>query len=178
MIDKKHVLNGVKSVVLDLDGTLYDKRGLAHRMVRRLFWCLPLLASERLARRNMHYLQFATGEEFYDCFFHMMARGHWWNAKIAAKWYELVYMPAMIRLIAKRQPVRLEVLHVDPSQFDLLVSAPEMGSLKPSESCARRVLELMGAEAETTLFVGDRDEKDGAAARSVGAKFLLVNGDW
>lgn len=207
MIDKKHVLNGVKSVVLDLDGTLYDKRGLAHRMVRRLFWCLPLLASERLARRNMHYLQFATGEEFYDCFFHMMARGHWWNAKIAAKWYELVYMPAMIRLIAKRQPVRqevldliaeckekgikmaifsdygcvvkkLEALHVDPGQFDLLVSAPEMGSLKPSESCARRVLELMGAEAETTLFVGDRDEKDGAAARSVGAKFLLVNGNW
>jgi FMN phosphatase YigB (HAD superfamily) len=32
----------------------------------------------------------------------------------------------------------------------------------------------MGAKPETTLFVGDRDDKDGASARSVGAKFLLV----
>ena len=134
MIDKKHVLNGVKSVVLDLDGTLYDKRGLARRMVRRLFWCLPLLASERLARRNMHYLQFATGEEFYDCFFHMMARGHWWNAKIAAKWYELVYMPAMIRLIAKRQPIRHEVM-------DLIAECKERGIKSNLRALKQEIIE-------------------------------------
>ena len=54
MTDKKNVhsdaLNGVQNVVLDLDGTLYDKTGLARRMVRRLWWCLPLLAAERLAQ--------------------------------------------------------------------------------------------------------------------------------
>ena len=95
------MLNGVKTVVFDLDGTLYDKSGLAGRMVRRLWWCLPMLASERLARRNMHYVHFASKEEFFGYFFATMARGHWWGPNSAAQWYEHVYLPAMVRLIAK-----------------------------------------------------------------------------
>jgi len=66
-------------------------------------------------------------------------------------------------------------LHIDPAQFDLLVAAPELGALKPSEPCARRVLEMLGARPETTLFVGDREEKDGESAKAVGANFLLVH---
>ncbi len=197
------MLNGVQTVVLDLDGTLYDKTGLARRMVRRLWWCLPLLAAERLARRNAHYVQFASEEEFFDFFFITMARGHWWTAGMAATWYHRVYMPAMLRLIKRychpRQEVmelireakekglklaiysdygcvveKLEALGIDPQQFDLLIAAPELGALKPSEPCARRVLEMLGAKPETTLFIGDRDDKDGQSARNVGAKYLII----
>ena len=189
MTDRKNALNGVHSVVLDLDGTLYDKKGLARRMVRCLWWCLPLLASERLARRNAHYVQFASAEEFYDFFFHTMSRGHWWSASIAAVWYHEVYLPTMIRLIARYCKPREEVMVLveealrlwkvravhRPMLFDLMVDAPSLGALKPSEPCARRVLELLGAAPETTLFVGDRDDKDGASARAVGAKFFLVS---
>lgn len=204
MSDKKNVLNGVQTVVLDLDGTLYDKTGLAARMVRRLWWCLPLLAAERLARRNMHYVQYASEEEFFEAFFAYMSRGHWWGVNTAATWYNTVYMPAMIRLIHKYHKPRpetmalieeakakglqlaiysdygcvvekLEALGIDPKPFDLLVAAPQLGALKPSEPCARRVLELLGAKPETTLFVGDRDEKDGESARAVGAKFYLIS---
>ena len=198
------MLNGVQSVVLDLDGTLYDKTGLARRMVRRLWWCLPLLAAERLARRNAHYVQFASEEEFFDFFFTSMARGHWWTAGMAATWYRQGYMPAMLRLIKRhcrpRQEVmelireakekglrlavysdygcvaeKLEALGIAPDMFDLLVAAPELGALKPSEPCARRVLEMLGAQPESTLFVGDRDDKDGASARAVGAKWVIIN---
>ncbi len=70
---------------------------------------------------------------------------------------------------------KLEALGIDPSPFDLLISAPELGALKPSEPCVRCVMEMLGAKPETTLFVGDRDEKDGASARAVGAKFLKIN---
>lgn len=204
MKDKKHVLNGVQTVVLDLDGTLYDKTGLARRMVRRLWWCLPLLVAERFARRNAHYVQFASEEEFYGFFFATMARGHWWTAGMAATWYHEVFMPAMLRLIhrhhhprkevmeiveeAKKQGLKLaiysdygcvveklEALGIDPGQFDLLIAAPQLGALKPSEPGARRVLEMVGAQPETTLFVGDRDDKDGQSARNVGAKYLIVN---
>ena len=207
MTDKKNVpsdaLNGVQNVVLDLDGTLYDKTGLARRMVRRLWWCLPLLAAERLARKNMHYVQYASEEEFFGAFFRYMSRGHWWGVGVAATWYHTVYMPTMIRLIRRYHHPRpevmalieeakakgltlaiysdygcvaekLEALGIDPSQFELMISAPELGALKPSEPCARHVLELLQAKPETTLFVGDRDDKDGASARSVGAKFLLI----
>ncbi|MBO4454037.1 MAG: HAD family hydrolase [Paludibacteraceae bacterium] len=203
MNELKNALNGVQTVVFDLDGTLYDKSGLAARMVRRLWWCLPVLAAERLARRNMHYFQFASAEEFYTAFFANMARGHWWTAAMAGRWYEHVYMPAMVRLIARYHRPRpetmallaeakarrlkiaiysdygwvlekLEALGIDPQQFDLMVDAPTLGALKPSLPCARRVLEMLQANPATTLFVGDRDEKDGASARSVGAKFLLI----
>ena len=201
--EQQNVLNGVQTVVFDLDGTLYDKRGLAKRMVRRLWWCMPMLAAERLARRNMHYVQYASEEEFFGAFFHSMARGHWWGVNIAAEWYHMVYIPTMVRLIAKYHhprpevmemieecqrrglkmaiysdygavPEKLEALHIDPTPFSLMVAAPQLGALKPSEPCARRVLEMLEAKPETTLFVGDRDEKDGASARAVGAKFWLV----
>ena len=151
----------------------------------------------------MHYVQYASAEEFFGAFFLSMSRGHWWGPNIAAKWYFHVYLPAMVRLIAKYQPVRskalailseckkrglktaiysdygcvvekLEALHIDPSQFDLLVAAPELGALKPSEACARRVMEMLEAQPDTTLFIGDRDDKDGASARSVGAKFYKI----
>ena len=196
--------NGVRTVVFDLDGTVYDKRGLAGRMVGKLWWCLPLLAAERLARRNMHYVQFADEEEFFGYFFATMSRGHWWGAGIAAEWYRHVYIPTMVRLIGKYQKTRpevlalmaecrergirmsvysdygavaekLEVLGIDPGQFELLVSAPELGALKPCEPCVRRVMEMLGAEGESTLFVGDREDKDGASARAVGAKFWRVD---
>lgn len=198
------MLNDVRTVVFDLDGTLYDKRGLARRVIGRLWWCLPMLAAERLARRNAHYVQFASEEEFFEAFFATMARGHWWSAGMAAQWYFHVYMPTMIRMIRKyhhprREAIalidacreqgigmaiysdygsvieKLEALGIDPNLFDLLISAPELGALKPSEPCARRVMELLQADPATTLFVGDRDEKDGASARAVGAEFLLIS---
>lgn len=178
-IDAKNVLNGVQAVVFDLDGTLYDRNGLAKRMVRRLWWCLPLMLVDRLAKGGV------------------------WRWIVSTRWHREVYLKTMVELIEKHCPRReevielvqichrnglktaiysdygaaeekLKVLKIDKENFDLLVSAPELGGLKPSKACAMQVLERLGATPETTLFVGDRDEKDGAAARSIGAKFLIV----
>jgi FMN phosphatase YigB (HAD superfamily) len=180
MIDEKRVLNGVKNVVLDLDGTLYNKRGLARRMVRRLWWSLPLLAVDRLAH------------------------GRCWLWVVRTRWYRRIYLPTMVRMIGegcsvreevlrlisecrRKQipmavysdyafvPEKLRVLGIDARQFALLIDSPTLGARKPSREAALQLLDMLHAEPETTLFVGDREDTDGETARLVGAKFMLVN---
>ncbi|MBQ3999119.1 MAG: HAD family hydrolase [Paludibacteraceae bacterium] len=177
------MLNGIESVIFDLDGTLYaNRRGLQKTIVRRLWWCLPLMAVDRAAK------------------------GRVWRWIVHTRWHRNVYLATMTKVIGERCPRResvialakecherglktalysdygcirekLEVLGVDEKDFDLLISAPELGDLKPSKACAEEVLRRLKAKPETTLFVGDRVEKDGAAAQAVGAQFLWI-GDW
>ncbi|MBQ2608696.1 MAG: HAD family hydrolase [Paludibacteraceae bacterium] len=180
MIDEKHVLNGVKNVVLDLDGTLYDKRGLARRIVARLWWSLPLLLIDR------------------------KAHGPLWRWVVRTRWYRRIYLPTMVRLIGAHCPVRKEVvafieacrlrqipmavysdyafvreklavLGIDATQFRWLIDSPSLGARKPSREAAQKLLQMMEADPRTTLFVGDRDDTDGETARLVGAKFLMIN---
>jgi len=173
------VLNGIETVIFDLDGTLYDRRGLAKRMVRQLWWCLPMMAVDR------------------------QSKGAAWRWIVRTKWHKDIYLATMADLIGKTCPRREDVialaeechrrglctaiysdygavqeklaaLKVDPGLFDHILIAPDLGALKPSPISARKVLKLLHAKPETTLFIGDRDEKDGEAARSVGARFLKV----
>ena len=174
------MLNGVKNVVLDLDGTLYNKQGLARRLVRRLWWSLPLLAVDRLAK------------------------GACWRWVVRTRWYRRVYLPTMVRMIGEGCSVREEVLHfisecrrrqipmavysdyafvadklrvlgIDAEQFALLIDSPTLGARKPSKEAAMKLLSMLHAEPDTTLFVGDRDDTDGETARLVGARFLKIS---
>lgn len=174
------MLSGVKSVVLDLDGTLYNKQGLSRRMVRRLWWSLPLMAVDRLAR------------------------GCWWRGITRTRWYRRIYLPTMVRLIGQYCPRREEVLDlirechrqgiplavysdysciedklvvlgIDARWFAVLADSPSLGARKPSREAAMEVLRRLKAEPATTLFVGDRDDTDGETARMIGARFLLIS---
>ena len=173
-------LHNIQTVVFDLDGTFYDKHGLSKRMVRRLWWSLPLMIIDRTAK------------------------GCVWRWIVQTRWHRRIYLPTMAELIGKTCPRREEVvdflqevrsrnlktaiysdygcveeklkaLHIDPTAFDKIITAPQLGGLKPTPACAKKVLKLLHATPETTLFVGDRVEKDGKAAQAVGAKFLLIS---
>ena len=99
-----------EAIIFDLDGTLYHKQGLVRRMILRLWWCLPLLISERIARKKIVTCAYDSPERFYEAFFQTMARGHWWNAKIAQRWYHTIYLPTMVRIIATHQPPNTAVI--------------------------------------------------------------------
>lgn len=169
----------IRTVIFDLDGTFYDKRGLSKRMVRRLWWCLPLMIVDRVSKGTV------------------------WRWIVRTRWHKKVFLKTMVELIGRTCPRReevirlaadvkarglqtavysdygcveekLQVLGIDPKGFDLIITAPELGGLKPTPACAQKVMDRLGAQPETTLFIGDRDEKDGAAARAVGARFLMI----
>lgn len=194
----------IQTIIFDLDGTLYHKRGLVRRMLLRLWWCLPLLISERIARKKIVTCAYDSPERFYEAFFQTMARGHWWNAKIAQRWYHTIYMPTMVRIIAKHQPPntavinllhqakqkglvtilfsdygcakeKLQAIGLAPALFSFIIDAPTLGGLKPNKTVIYRLLERTGTDPKKTLFIGDRIDKDGGSAQAVGATFWNVS---
>lgn len=194
----------IQTIIFDLDGTLYHKRGLVRRMLLRLWWCLPLLISERIARKKIVTCAYDSPERFYEAFFQTMARGHWWNAKIAQRWYHTIYMPTMVRIIATHQPPntavinllhqakqkglvtilfsdygcakeKLQAIGLAPALFSFIIDAPTLGGLKPNKTVIYRLLERTGTDPKKTLFIGDRIDKDGGSAQAVGATFWNVS---
>ena len=196
--------NNIQTIIFDLDGTLYHKQGLVRRMILRLWWCLPLLISERIARKKIVTCAYDSPERFYEAFFQTMARGHWWNAQIARKWYHTIYMPTMVRIIAKHQlpntavintlhlakhkgcvtilfsdygavEEKLQAIGLEPALFSYIIDAPTLGGLKPNKTVIDKLFTTTNTNPKNTLFIGDRVDKDGAAAQAVGAEFWNIS---
>ena len=173
-------------------------------MILRLWWCLPLLISERIARKKIVTYAYESPELFYEAFFQTMARGHWWNAQIARKWYHTIYMPTMISIIAKHQlpntavintlhlakhkgcvtilfsdygavEEKLQAIGLEPTLFSYIIDAPTLGGLKPNKTVIDKLFTTTNTNQKNTLFIGDRVDKDGAAAQAVGAEFWNIS---
>lgn len=194
--------NTIQTVIFDLDGTLYNKKGLACRMVCHLWRTLPLLIAERKMRAKMGDKSFETQDAFYHYLFASMAAKTHKTIEEVARWYHDIYMPTMVRLIGQ-QPIRenvvqllhackqkglqtillsdygcaeekLKALRIPLEEFDYITDAPSWGALKPQKTLLLPLLTHCHANPQTTLFVGDRDDKDGESARTVGAHFMHV----
>lgn len=205
----------IKALIFDLDGTLYDKRCLPRYLVLHNWWALPLLAAERKTRKQLRGQFWGSEEAFYNAFFAAMRKGRLFSERMARRWYFGYYMPSMVQVIAKhcRQndgvgewlsvckerhiavavysdygcvEEKLHALGLSEADFAYIVSAPELGGLKPAKECAEQVVaqlqavghthQLVHSEiaAQNCLFVGDRTDTDEASARAIGAQFALV----
>ena len=191
-----------KLVVFDLDGTLYDKRGLSLRMVLHAPWDVVKMWAERQTRARMKGLWLGT-ENFVQTYNEQLAQRIGCSPLQAKEWYEPHYMPLMVKLIGKYQPLggwvlpfvqdcqqrgikmvvlsdygfakeKLQALGLEPSLFDWVVSAPELGGLKPAAELMHHVAERMGVAIEDCLVIGDREDTDGEMARRIGAQFRKV----
>ena len=98
--------NGIKAIVFDLDGTLYDKRGIVRRMIFGQLGSLSVLAAEQRSKKALRGHYFGTEEAFYDHFFEAMSRGHLYSAKVARWWYFHIYMPLMVLTLRLRHKPR------------------------------------------------------------------------
>lgn len=191
-----------KLVVFDLDGTLYDKRGLSLRMVLHAPWDVVKMRAERQTRARMKGLWLGA-ENFDQTYNEQLAHRMGCSLLQAKEWYEQRYMPLMVKLIGKYQPLgewvlpfvqdcqqkgikmvvlsdygfakeKLQALGLEPSLFDWVVSAPELGGLKPAPELMYHVAERMGVAVEDCLVIGDREDTDGGMARRSGAQFRKV----
>ena len=190
----------MKAVIFDLDGTLYDKSGLA----RRLVWNqlrrgrLALLKREREVRKDLRGKHFESEEAFYDAFFARFDR-----PELARNWYFEEYMPDMVAILRKHYRIapwvettmlelrthgrkvavfsdygsvqrKLEAIGFRLSWADYLFEAPALGGLKPCKKSFVKICKEMQLQPSECLMVGDRTDTDGKGARSVGMAFKLV----
>lgn len=194
----------MKLIVFDLDGTLYDKRGLSLRMVLHAPWDVAKMQAERSVRASIKGQWLGDEGSFYRAYYQRIAERLHGSSEQAKYWCENRYMPLMVKMIGRYQPIgkwvvpfieqcqqkgikmvvlsdygfakeKLQALGLNPSLFDWVVSAPELGGLKPAAELMNRVAEQMGVATEDCLVIGDRDDTDGEMAQRCGAQFYKVS---
>jgi HAD superfamily hydrolase (TIGR01549 family) len=192
-----------KVVVFDLDGTLYSKRGMVRRMMCGALLEWRMMFIERKTRKHLRGVWAGDAETFDQIYFQTMANGRLFSAGYARWWYTTRYMPLMVKVLRKHyQPAswvmpfikqckelgvrlvilsdyghtleKLEALGLESSLFDWVISAPDLGGLKPAPKLMARVAAQMGVHPNQCLIIGDREDTDGELARSVNAPFHLV----
>ena len=190
-------------VVFDLDGTLYKKKRMVWRMLIAAPCEWRMMLAERKTRSALRGQYFGTKEAFDEAFFTQFAGIRGCCKKDAIEWYENIYMPLMVRVIGrwykpeewllpfaeacKKRDIRLVVLSdyghtheklaalgIDKHLFDWVVSAPELGGLKPAAQLMSKVVEDMKITPNQCLVIGDREDTDGLLAEAAGARFFLV----
>lgn len=192
-----------KLVIFDLDGTLYDKKGLPFRLVLSQLGHLSLLRSERKVRRELAGRFFGSEDAFYEAFFGRLSALCNCSAEVAQQWYETSYMPAMVRILKKHYRVRkgwqemigrlrdkgiriavlsdygcvkekLEALGFDLALADGIYSCPSIGALKPAVETFLGVAARMNVQPEDCLAVGDREDTDGRGAFYAGIPCYIL----
>lgn len=199
-------MNGIKAVVFDFDGTLYDKKGMSLKIIKQNLRHLRLLAATRKACTSFRGNDFGSKDKLFSALFAQIAAKTSVSPEKAQSWYYEEYIGSMIRTLKqyyKPRPKAKEViseLHkrgiavilysdyglceervtavgLDPSDFDKLYSSSEFGGLKPCKRAFEKMLSENGFSADEVWLVGDSEECDGACAEQSGAAFFPVRSD-
>lgn len=190
----------MRAYIFDLDGTLYDKSGLARRLIVSQLGRgrLRMLKREREVRKHLRGKHFGSENDFYNAFFARFER-----PELARRWYFEEYMPDMVAILRKHYRIapwvettmmelrskgckiavfsdygcvreKLKAIGFNLAWADFLFDAPALGGLKPSKRSFRKICDEMNVKPSECLMVGDRSDTDGAGARAAGMAFALV----
>ena len=196
-------LEGIKAVVFDVDGTLFDKSRLPLHLVLADPLYMFVLNNERKARKTLSGVYFGDERTYYETLYGKVAILSHLSAKRVKWWYDHRYMPTMIKVLKKHYKLRPWVSELLPALkaqgikvavysdygcveerlatlgfkrewADVVADAPGMGGLKPCKESLLAVCQQLGVDPSETLMVGDKDETDGESARKCGMRFKLV----
>ncbi|MDR3174466.1 MAG: HAD family hydrolase, partial [Treponema sp.] len=90
-----------RALVFDLDGTLYDQKNIARRLILGRPLDIPLMGTERRVRKLFAGRVYDSAESYYRAFFLEFSEQARCSVSFARKWYFETYMPLMIRVLGK-----------------------------------------------------------------------------
>ncbi|MDR1443696.1 MAG: HAD family hydrolase [Treponema sp.] len=90
-----------QALIFDLDGTLYDSKNIALRLILGRPFDAPLMRAERHVRRLFAGRVYDSAESYYRAFFGELSKQTRRSAFSARRWYFEAYMPLMIRTLKK-----------------------------------------------------------------------------
>jgi FMN phosphatase YigB (HAD superfamily) len=197
-----HIFRGLKGIIFDLDGTLYDQRGLALRLIAANPRYMVLIRKERMVRKLLSGRDMESPERFFLLFFASLARLSGKPESFLRSWYFNRYIPLMCSIL-KRYYVprpgtdelfgllkkaafpfavysdypltaeRLAALGLNP-ELCPCYGPDSFGALKPASRPFRIIAENLGSPCAATLVAGDRAETDGAGAAACGMRYIRI----
>lgn len=203
-LDSNILTPQTRLVVFDLDGTIYAKSRIVWRMLCAAPNDWKRMRAERKTRKKLRGKWLQNEELFNQTYFQTLANYCKSTPEDMRIWYTNRYMPLMVSVIrkyykpvewlmpfvveCKKKDIRLVVLsdygytneklnalNINTNIFDWVISAPELGGLKPAPQLLEKVAEHMAVTPQQCLVIGDREDTDIALAKAVGAAFFLVS---
>ena len=99
-------LEGVKAVVFDVDGTLFDKSKLPLHLVLADPLYMFILNNERKARKSLAGVWFGDERTYYETLYGKVAIRSHVSSKRVKWWYDHRYMPSMVRVLKRHYRLR------------------------------------------------------------------------
>lgn len=192
----------VDLVVFDVDGTLYNQRRLQARMALALMLEVvrthDLVLPRTLAafRRRREWLAVQGTDDFAVSQYMLGGHSPERIRALVAEWIErrplshLAHcrypgVDSLFRKLSERCIVAVlsdypavEKLAALELGAHFIVTASDVGRLKPDPSGLRLIMNRAGVPPERTLMIGDRDDRDGEAARRAGVRSLIRGRDF
>lgn len=199
-----NLLENVKAVIFDFDGTFYDNHGVGKDLVLSHPLNLWRIKSEREVRKSLKNQSFGTKEAYMMEYSKRIASKTTLSVSKAQKWYEEKYLNWLTASIGKKQAYdkveelitslknkgikvavysdypalkeRMKVINLNADLADYIFDAESLGGQKPAKPLMEKILSEMGVTPDTLLVVGDRVDTDGESAFCIGASFVQIRG--
>ncbi|GHT15907.1 phosphoglycolate phosphatase [Bacteroidia bacterium] len=203
MLESK-IFEDIDAVIFDFDGTLYNKKHFAVRLLCNNISDILLIRAERKTRAQLKGIDFFSAENFYKNFFEKMSAElkNKYTADFLKKWYFKKYLMALTNTLRKyykarigaenllenlaQRNIKIAVFSDYPLVAErmsaiglnvpkiLLFDAEEFGALKPSRRPFLEIAQALQTIPAKTLVIGDREDTDGIGAKSAGMKFYNI----
>jgi phosphoglycolate phosphatase-like HAD superfamily hydrolase len=203
-IPSSKLLRGIKGIIFDCDGTLFDNAHIAWNLVTAYPLDLFRIGKERLTRRRFFGCDYSSPEAYHQAYFTAMGKACSCSPQRIRNWYFNRYMPRMVRVLKKHYRLRpgvadlfrrfespnalrvavysdyqflkerLEVLGQYSSPRIPLYGPESFGAQKPAPEPLIRIAADLGITPEETLVVGDREDTDGLGAYKAGMRFFCL----